>query len=183
MGLVLSAYSSCNGAAVTVPYIRAQHQADGASAAAQHALIYCSKGKQLEENSDKRSSLVVLIRLKWGCRTRSHSGFVKVNMEDLSLKYSIGSSAVEECLTKGKRNAETNMHLLLKIKQEYCLKMSKTTVKHTGKRRNAIYTGKASLGPQRNIIQTTETMTLHKCPPPRKYQVQTFTELLHTQQQ
>lgn len=64
MGLELSAYSSYNVAAVTAPYIRAQHQADGASAAAQDGFIHCGKGKQLEENSDKRSSLVVLIRLK-----------------------------------------------------------------------------------------------------------------------
>lgn len=86
MGLVLSAFSSYNGAAVAAPYIRAQHQADGASAAAQDALIYGGKEKPSEENSDKRSSLV-LIKLKWSCATRLHMGIVEVNMEDGSLRY------------------------------------------------------------------------------------------------
>lgn len=72
---------------MTAPYIRGQHRADGAPAAAQNGLIYRGKEYQLEENSDKRSSLVVLIRQEWSCRTRSHRGFVEVNMEDLILDY------------------------------------------------------------------------------------------------
>lgn len=87
MGLARSAYSSYDGAAVTAPYIRAQRQADRASAAAQDALIYRGKEKQFGENSDKRSSLAVLIRLKWSSGTRPHRGCVEVNMKDLSLKY------------------------------------------------------------------------------------------------
>lgn len=72
---------------MTAPYIRGQHRADGAPAAAQNGLIHCGKEYQLEENSDKRSPLVVLIRQAWSCRTRSHRGFLEVNMEDIILDY------------------------------------------------------------------------------------------------